>query len=141
MSQIAGPYLKERVHDLDDLAQRLLGHLVGDFDQTPDEEPPEHMILVARNMGPAQLMDYDISRLRGLILEEGSPASHVAIGAKALDIPFVGRVENVLDQLESGETVIVDGDNELVFLRPGDDVRGHTTVGRGRAEERPPMRP
>ena len=123
MSQIMDPYLKERVHDLDDLAQRLLGHLVGDFDQTPDEEPPEHMILVARNMGPAQLMDYDISRLRGLILEEGSPASHVAIVAKALDIPFVGRVENVLDQLESGETVIVDGDNELVFLRPGDDVR------------------
>ena len=75
MNQIMDPHLKERVHDLDDLAQRLLGHLVGVSDQPFDEELPEHMILVARNMGPAQLMDYGISRLRGLILEEGSPTS------------------------------------------------------------------
>lgn len=123
MNQVSDPYLKERIHDLDDLASRLLGHLIGVQEALSDGEMPDHVILVARNMGPAQLMDYDTSRLRGVILEEGSPASHVAIVARALDIPVVGQVKGLMDQLEMGETVIVDGDNAQVFIRPSDDVQ------------------
>ncbi|MCW8952794.1 MAG: phosphoenolpyruvate--protein phosphotransferase [Rhodospirillales bacterium] len=122
MNQIADPYFRERIQDLDDLANRLLQHLLGDGPGLDVSELPENVILVARNLGPAELLDYDPKRLRGLILEEGSPSSHVAIIARALDIPVVGRVAGVLAKIESLDPVIVDGDNAQVFLRPGEDV-------------------
>ena len=124
MGQITDPYLRERMHDLEDLGHRLLGHLLGpDGDnQGPDPEI-ERVVLVARNMGPAQLLDYDRSRLVGLVLEEGSATAHVSIVARALDIPVVGQVRNILENIESGEAIIVDGANGHVFLRPGEDVR------------------
>lgn len=120
MSQIDDPYLRERVHDLDDLGHRLTQHLLGVVRGWNDM--PADAILVARSMGPAQLLDYDHTCLRGLVLEEGSPNAHVAIVARALDIPVVGRVEDILDRLQEGECLVVDGDNAQVFLRPGDDI-------------------
>jgi len=126
MDQIKDPYLRERMADFQDLANRLLQHLTTGVDSVgaPEEEaPPEHMIVVARSMGPAELLDYDRERLRGLVLEEGSPTSHVAIVARALDIPVVGRVAGILSRVEPLDTVIVDGDNGQVFVRPGEDVQ------------------
>jgi len=116
------PYLRERVHDLEDLSNRLLQHLMGK-DGLEGEKLPEHMVLVARNMGPAELLDYDHARLRGLVLEEGSATSHVAIVARALDIPVMGQVRDVLAKIDNGETIIVDGENAQVMLRPGEDVQ------------------
>ncbi len=85
------PFLRERLHDLDDLANRLMRQLTG-RDHAPSRESlPENAILVARSMGPAALLDYDRKRLRGLVLEEGGPHSHVAIVARALGIPAVGE--------------------------------------------------
>jgi phosphotransferase system enzyme I (PtsP) len=121
MSQVQDPYLRERVNDLQDLANRLLQHLVGVETISPDDIP-EHAVLVAKNMGPAELLDYDRTRLRALILEEGSATSHVAIIARALDIPVIGQVKGAVDRIEYGDPVIVDGNNEQVFIRPGDDV-------------------
>lgn len=121
MSQVQDPYLRERVNDLQDLANRLLQHLVGVETLSPDDIP-EHAVLVAKNMGPAELLDYDRTRLRALILEEGSATSHVAIIARALDIPVIGQVKGAVDRIEYGDPVIVDGNNEQVFIRPGDDV-------------------
>ncbi|MBT7956514.1 MAG: phosphoenolpyruvate--protein phosphotransferase [Rhodospirillaceae bacterium] len=116
-------YLRERLHDFDDLAHRLLQHLVGVTETTEINNLPENIILVARNMGPAELLDYDRSRLRGLVLEEGSATTHVAIVARALDIPVVGKMPEILDKVERGDTVIVDGDNAEVHIRPADDIR------------------
>src|SRR5690606_13689626 len=79
--------------------------------------------LIARNMGPAQLLDYDSQKLRGLVLAEGSPNAHVAIVARALDLPVVGRLDNILDRVEEGDPLIIDGDHGQVYLRPGDDIR------------------
>lgn len=121
MSQVQDPYLRERVNDLQDLANRLLQHLVGVETISPDDIP-EHAVLVAKNMGPAELLDYDRTRLRALILEDGSATSHVAIIARALDIPVIGQVKGAVDRIEYGDPVIVDGNNEQVFIRPGDDV-------------------
>jgi phosphotransferase system, enzyme I, PtsP len=123
MSQITDPYLRERIHDLDDLAGRLLQHLLGESTMAPDFPETGTVILIARNMGPAQLLDYDRSRLGGLVLEEGSATAHVTIVARALDIPVVGQVRDVLDKIETGDPVIVDGRNGQVFLRPGEEVQ------------------
>jgi phosphotransferase system enzyme I (PtsP) len=123
MARLTDPLIKERLHDLDDLANRLLRHLTGKADTSAHEALPQDTLLFARSMGPAELLDYDRTKIRGLVLEEGSPTSHVAIVARALDIPVVGRLENVLEQIESGDWVIADGDTADVHIRPAHDVR------------------
>ena len=123
MNLIADAYLRERLHDFEDLANRLLQQLSGDDEEGSRDDLPEAAILVARNIGPMELFDYDPRRLRGLVLEEGSTTSHVAIVARALDIPVVGRVKDVLDMIESLDPVICDGDNGQVFIRPPEDIR------------------
>jgi len=123
MNQITDPYLRERLHDFEDIANRLLQFLASGEDSVAKAELPADGILIARTMGPMDLFDYDPARLRGLVLEEGSPTMHVAIVARALDIPVVGRCKDVLDKIEPLDPVIVDGDNGQVFVRPTDDIR------------------
>ncbi|PHS28524.1 MAG: phosphoenolpyruvate--protein phosphotransferase [Robiginitomaculum sp.] len=109
------PYLRERLHDLEDLANQLLRHLgaIEDLD-----ELPEDTVLIARVMGPAGLLELDRSRLKALVLEEGSPTSHAAIVARALRLPVVGHVTGLLDRLSAGDTVLVDGEQGIVSIRP-----------------------
>ena len=124
MANISDPYLRERMHDFDDIANRLLQYMSGtDTETAGAAELPANAILVARSIGPMDLFDYDHHKLRGLILEEGSPTAHVVIVARALDIPVVGRCKDVLDRIEAMDPVIVDGDNAQVFVRPSDDIR------------------
>lgn len=120
----ADPYLRERMHDMEDLGNQLLRQLMGQ-DGDGEAELPEHTVLVARNMGPAEFLEYDHTRLRALVLEEGSASSHVAIVARALDIPVIGQVRDVLAKIASFEAIIADGDNAQVFIRPSEDVQ-HT---------------
>jgi phosphotransferase system enzyme I (PtsP) len=115
------PYLRDRLHDLDDLANRLLRTLVG-WDHLAEFDLPRDAILVARNMGPAELLDYDREVLRGLVLEEGAPTSHVTIVARALGLAMVGQVEGILDLVNSGDPIIVDGISGEVHVRPPADV-------------------
>jgi phosphotransferase system, enzyme I, PtsP len=123
MAQVADPYLRERLFDLEDLANRLQQFLSG---QTPGfaaaELPPE-FVLVAHSMGPAELLDYAHRRVVGLVLEEGSPTAHVAIVARAFDIPVVGRVFDAADRIEPGDIVVVDGDHAQVLIRPSEDIQ------------------
>jgi phosphotransferase system enzyme I (PtsP) len=124
MSQVQDTYIRERLHDLEDLANRLMHHLVAEAGGTAAGGLlPDNVILVARNMGPTELLDYDRRHLRGLVLEEGSPTMHVAILARALDIPVVGRIKDALARIEAGDPIIVDGDNGQVFVRPSDDIQ------------------
>jgi phosphotransferase system, enzyme I, PtsP len=116
------PYLRERLHDLDDLANRLLRQLLGRDHAPSREHLPENAILVARSMGPAALLDYDRKRLRGLILEEGGPTSHVAIVARALGIAAVGEVSNAIGLVDSADPIIVDGARGEVHIRPAPDL-------------------
>jgi len=116
------PYLRERLHDLDDLANRLLRTLMGKANGVAREELPENAILIARSMGPAALLDYDRAHLRGLVLEEGGPTSHIAIVARALGIPAVGEIVNATALIQSGDAVIVDGQAGEVQIRPQPDV-------------------
>ncbi len=116
-------YFRERSHDFDDLANRLLQHLVGITEVRDNINFPKEFVLLARNMGPAELLDYDRTRLRGLVLEEGSPTAHVAIVARELDIPVVGQTSEILQKIEPGDTIIVDGDNAQVHIRPTEKIK------------------
>jgi phosphotransferase system enzyme I (PtsP) len=116
------PYLRDRLHDLDDLANRLMRQLMGRDHAPTREQLPENAILVARSMGPAALLDYDRRRLRGLVLEEGGPNSHVSIVARALGIPAVGEISNATGLVDSGDPIIVDGAMGEVHVRPSADM-------------------
>jgi phosphotransferase system enzyme I (PtsP) len=116
------PYLRDRLHDLDDLANRLMRQLMGRDHAPAREQLPENAILVARAMGPAALLDYDRKRLRGLVLEEGGPTSHVSIVARALGIPAVGDIANATGLVDSGDAIIVDGTSGEVHVRPSGEV-------------------
>ena len=122
LGRVSDPYLRDRIHDLEDLTGRLLTHLHGNSPEA-EMDGEEDFVLIARNMGPAQLLDYDRTRLRGLVLEEGSPNSHVAIVARALNIPVVGHVRDALIRTEPGDPVLVDGDMARIYIRPGEDLQ------------------
>ncbi len=122
MAQVSDPYLRERLLDFEDLTNRLLRILTGD-DFDADMELPEDTVLVARSLGPSELLNYDQSRLKAIVLEEGSTNAHATIVARALEVPLVGRVEGLLSRIESGDGVLVDAENGIVYLRPGDEVR------------------
>ncbi len=121
LGQARDPYLRERLHDLEDLNDRLLRHLSGDGGASA-RRLPDNAILIARNLGPADLLEYDRTKLRGLLLEEGSSASHAAIIARALDIPCVGRLAGLRDRVNQGDPVIVDAETGEAYLRPRPDV-------------------
>ncbi|HWL06218.1 MAG TPA: phosphoenolpyruvate--protein phosphotransferase [Xanthobacteraceae bacterium] len=122
MLRITDPYLRDRLHDLDDLANRLMHQLLGKDFVPAREKLPENAIIVARSMGPAALLDYDRSRIRGIILEEGGPTSHVAIVARAMGIAAVGEIENAVGIVDPADAIIVDGSTGDVHIRPPAEV-------------------
>ncbi len=120
MSQVPDAYLRDRLHDLDDLSNRLLRLLTGQGKETGAEMPADP-ILVARNIGPAELLDYGRS-LKGIILEEGSVGSHATIVARALAIPLVIHASGITTEALNGDAVLVDGEQGIIHLRPDDQV-------------------
>ncbi|MEQ8968562.1 MAG: phosphoenolpyruvate--protein phosphotransferase [Azospirillaceae bacterium] len=123
MAHLTDPYIRERLSDFEELANRLLMHLAGRTSAASAEALPDEIVLVARSIGPAELLDYGDGRIKALVLEEGSATSHVAIVARALDIPAVSRCAGVMSQVEPLDPVIVDGDNAQILVRPAEDVQ------------------
>ena len=121
MRNVLDPYIRERMADLEDLANRLQRHLAGAGETSADQPLPLDAIVLARSMGPADLLDYDSTRLRALVLEEGTANSHVAIVARALDIPVVGNVRDLFNNVEPGDQIIVDGNTAQILIRPTED--------------------
>ena len=120
LESTADPYLRDRLHDLDDLSNRLLRILTGQGQDT-GIVMPANPILVARNIGPAELLEYGRG-LRGVVLEEGSVGSHAAIVARSLAIPLVIHAARITDEALNGDPILVDGDTGVVHLRPEDTV-------------------
>ena len=79
-------------------------------------------MLIAKTMGPAELLDYDRKNLRAVVLGEGAPSAHVSIVARALEIPMVGKLAEGVDQIQPGDELIVDADNGQVHVNPGADI-------------------
>jgi phosphotransferase system enzyme I (PtsP) len=122
MQSVSDPYLKERLSDLDDLANRLLLHVTGRAGTAAAGKLPEDAILFARSMGPAELLDYEAARPKAVVLEEGSPTSHVAIVARSLGIPMIGRCEGAIRRVDFGDPIIVDADHGQIYIRPAEDI-------------------
>jgi phosphotransferase system enzyme I (PtsP) len=122
MLHMTDPYMRERMSDFDDLGNRLLKQLMGRGPDQLAEGLPKDAILVARNMGAAELLDYPRERLRGLVLEDGAPTSHVTIVARAMGLPVVGQLKGAVSMSENGDAIIVDGEDGRVHLRPQGDV-------------------
>jgi phosphotransferase system enzyme I (PtsP) len=118
MRQIDDPLLQERMHDLDDLSNRLLRIVSGQLGTAAQMGLPPEAILIARNLGPAELLEYDRRKLKGVILEEGSLTAHVTIVARAMGIPVVGRVRNIRRVIGEGDLVLIDGDEGVAHVRP-----------------------
>ncbi|MCC6007856.1 MAG: phosphoenolpyruvate--protein phosphotransferase [Rhodobacteraceae bacterium] len=120
LSRVPDAYLRDRLSDLDDLSNRLLRLLTGQG-QTAVGEMPRNPILVARNIGPGELLEYG-RKLRGVVLEEGSVGSHAAIVARALAIPLIVHAPRITTEALNGDAIIIDGDNGVVHLRPEESV-------------------
>lgn len=122
MLHMTDPYLRERMSDFDDLANRLLRQLIGRTTDEMAQSLPRDAIIVARSMGAAELLDYPRDRLRGLVLEDAAVTSHVVIVARAMGIPVAGQVKGAVSMAENGDAVIIDGDEGKVHLRPQPEV-------------------
>ena len=118
MRQIDDPLLADRMHDLEDLSNRLLRIVSGQLGTAASAGLKGDTILVARNLGPAELLEYDRRRLKGVILEEGSLTAHVVIVARAMGIPVIGRLRGLRGRLRDGDHLLIDGDHGVVDLRP-----------------------
>jgi phosphotransferase system, enzyme I, PtsP len=118
MQEIDDPLLKERMHDLEDLSNRLLRIVSGRMGTAAQTGLTHDAVLVARNLGPAELLEYDRRRLKAVVLEEGSLTSHMVIVARAIGVPVIGRLHDIRHSVEEGETILVDGDNGSVIIRP-----------------------
>lgn len=122
MLRMPDPYARDRLHDIDDLSNRLLRILAGGMGTAATGTLPQDAIVIARTMGAAELLDYDRQRLRGLVLEEGGSASHVAIVARALGIAALSQVKGVLEAVEPGDAAIVDAEGGELHVRPTQEV-------------------
>ena len=117
--QVNDPILRERLQDLDDLANRLLSILSGGGMRA---ELPDNAILVCRSIGPTELLDYDRRKLKGLVMEEGSPTMHAAVVAKALDIPVLAQVQGALARIDAFDLIVLDANAEQIILRPSEEI-------------------
>ena len=121
LENAADPYLRERLNDLEDLDNRLLRMLAGaeTAGNAGDGETGEQgEVLVARRLGPAELLEYRNSGLAAIILEEVAPSSHAAIVARALGIPTLGGVSGLTGKIAPGDQVIVDAEEGTLHIRP-----------------------
>lgn len=122
MRQIDDPLLADRMHDLEDLANRLLRIVSGQLGTAASRGLREDAILIARNLGPAELLEYDKRRLKGVVLEEGSLTAHVVIVARAMGVPVLGRTRNLRGHVREGDQILLDADTATAFVRPAQSV-------------------
>lgn len=135
MMKTEDPYLRDRLSDLDDLANRLIRHLMGKAGTAAEKTLPDDAIVIAENMGPAELLDYDRDKLKAVILQQGASTSHVAIVARALGVPMIGQVEEGLLYIDEGVRMIVHGlDGEIYVAPPPEILESYRDAIADRAE-------
>ena len=118
MLEIDDPILKERMHDLEDLSNRLMRIVSGRMGTAAQTGLPGDTVLIAKNLGPAELLEYDRRRLKAVVLEEGSLTAHVTIVARAMGVPVIGRVKDIGHIAAEGNAVLVDGNQGSLVVRP-----------------------
>ncbi len=119
LSSTNDAYLQERVYDLRDISDKLQTFIAG-TDENIDIADDEDIIIIAQTMGPADLMDYNYQKIRGLIIEDCTPTMHVVIVAKALNIPVIAKIHGILKDIKIGEIIAVNGEEASVYINPSD---------------------
>ena len=122
MRQIDDALLQDRMHDLEDMANRLLRIVSGQLGTAATMGLRQDAILIARNLGPAELLEYDRRRLKGVILEEGSLTAHVTIVARAMGVPVLGRVREIRHKVNEGDLILMDVVSNNLLIRPTVDM-------------------
>ncbi|WP_076068124.1 phosphoenolpyruvate--protein phosphotransferase [Sphingomonas montana] len=118
MRSISDPLLADRMHDLEDLSNRLLRIVSGQLGTAAQVGLRRDSILIARNLGPAELLEYDRRRLKGVVLDEGSLTAHVIIVARAMGVPVLGRVADIRTTISEGDELLLDAEEDEVIVRP-----------------------
>ena len=118
MREIDDPLLADRMHDLEDLANRLVRIVSGQLGTAAQQGLRKDTILIARNLGPAELLEYDRRRLKGVILEEGSLTAHVVIVARAMGVPVLGRAKGLRGVVREGDEILLDANAATATVRP-----------------------
>ena len=139
MRQIDDALLADRMHDLEDLSNRLLRIVSGQMSTAAQLGLKKDSILIARNLGPAELLEYDKRRLRGVVLEEGSLTAHVVIVARAMGIPVLGRVQGIRHKVRDGDMLLLNADEKSVIVRPSsaaEELFQHDLVDRQKKKAR-----
>ena len=121
LSQTDDIYIKEKLYDLRDVSDRLRSFVAGDINEALVSDN-EDIIIIAQNMGPADLMDYNSEKIRGLVIENGTPTMHVVIVAKALNIPVIAKTHGILREVKSGEIVAINGYTGRFYTNPTDEI-------------------
>lgn len=136
MHEIDDPLLTERMHDLEDLANRLIRIVAGQLGTAAQLGLRHDSILIARNLGPAELLEYDRRRLRGVVLEEGSLTAHVTIVARAMGIPVLGRVSDIRRLIHDSDELLLDVEEGAVFVRPSGTIIEAFGAKQGRMQQK-----
>jgi phosphotransferase system enzyme I (PtsP) len=84
---------------------------------------PPGTILLARRLGPADLLDWQARGVAGVVIEEASPSGHAAIVARAIGLPALGGARGVVEAARSGGVAVLDADEGRLILRPDAEVR------------------
>ena len=122
MALMTDPYIKERIHDVQDLIGRVMRHLRRNAKQSGGKKKmPRQTVLVAKSMGPAELLDYDLKKIKGIILEEGSQTMHMVIVTRSMNIPLICGIKNTTQIFSDGDLVALDATGGNVYLNPSDD--------------------
>jgi phosphotransferase system enzyme I (PtsP) len=118
MRRVTDPYLRERLADIEDLVGRLLAALDG------GEAPPvpPGALLLARRLGPAELLEWHARGIAGVMIEEATPSGHAAILARALGLPALAAPRGALEAAETGDEAVLDADEGHLVLRPEREV-------------------
>ena len=133
--RLTNPFFQERVYDIKDVFRRIFWHLRPQETSTTFGE--ERLVLVAHEASVLDLFSVDLDHLVGVVVEHGGPQSHAVIIARSLGIPMVGQVPGLIDQVQAGQLVRVDGALGLVELDPSLDEPDRRRNARGRDRATP----
>ena len=121
MLAIDDPYFQARADDFKQINKMILLALKGN--ETKIDTPNNDFILLAKEIGPADISSLDKTHLKGFILESGNKTSHAAIIARSLGIPMISGIENIEDSIKNAEICAIDGTDGTIYVQPNDDVK------------------
>lgn len=117
LGEIDDPYLRERVVDIEDVARRVIRHLLGKAPHDLATEDKPH-IIVSHNLTPSDTASINRTLVLGFATEQGSRTSHTAIMARSMDIPAIVGLHDICTELTSGDDILLDGYNGLLIVNP-----------------------